>query len=652
MTHTPYKPGNFRKDFQRSSLIPSPPSKTMPSLPPGVESAPEEQISEAHLSPNHSPLPPSYPVTQKKAIASELASLMTGINQMTDQLHNLLAKQETVAEQAQILSEITSHIRETLQPAKIFTTAVEDIREVLGADRVVVYLFDQNWDGTVVAESVGTGWTAALGAELTDPCFRMRYIEPYQKGRVRAIANIYEEGLTECHITQLETFQVQANLVAPILANQKLHGLLIAHQCEQPRTWQEWEIDLFKQLAIQVGYAIDQAFLLEKQAQTANLAQRLNSVTSHIREFLNIEDIFTVAVEDVRDILEVDRTVVYKFDGNWNGTIVAEAVGSGWTATLGKTITDPCFKDRYIKAYQRGRVQAIANIHEADLTECYLQQLEPYQVKASIVAPILVNQKLYGLLIGHQCDQTRQWQESEIEFFKQVGVQIGFALDQAIVLEKQQATAQRAQLLNQITSRIRESLNPKDIFGTAVEDAQEILQVERVVVCQLNEEREGKIISEAVSGAYKSCLGVVIPGNCCVQERSAKQYQKGRISAIANLREAGLTLQHIAELEAYQIKAQLVAPIIANQQLYGLLIAHQCSGPRHWEETDIDFFKQVAIQVGFAIDQAILLEKQQAAVKQAQRLNEITSHIRQSLKPEDIFTAAVEDAQESYKLSE
>ena len=655
MTQTPYRSNIPRREYERSQLIPAPPAKAIPSLPPGGDGENGRiPVVEEHFHPSHqnsSYINNNYPITstQKKVFAEELNSLMSGINEMAEKMQDLLQKQEQVAEQSQILNEITSHIRQNLSLEVIFSTVVQDIREILQVDRAVVYRFEPNWDGIIIAESVGTGWTAALGANLSDPCFRDRYIEPYQKGRVRAINNIYEAGLAECHIKQLEKFEVQANLVAPILANDKLFGLLIAHQCAETKNWQEWEIEILKQLGIQVGYAIDQAILVEKKAETARLAQALNNITFHIREYLNADDIFNATVEDVRDVLQTDRAIVYLFDANWNGTVVAESVGSGWPTALGKKIPDPCFKDRYVKPYQRGRVKATANIYEAGLTECHIGQLKPFEVKANLVAPILFNQKLYGLLIVHQCGSTRNWQEEEIEFFKQVATQVGFALDQAIILQKQQAAAQRSQLLNEITSRIRASLNQEDIFTVAVEDLRQALEADRVIVYRFGENWLGTVVAESVTRGWAKTLNTSID-DPCFREGYIKPYLKGRVNAIANIREAGLTECYISQLESFGVKANLVAPIVANQKLYGLLIAHQCDKPRNWEESDIDFFKQVATQVGFALDQAIVLELQQAATKRAQLLNEITSKIRESLKTEDVFTAAVEETQAALQV--
>ncbi|MGB7439685.1 MAG: GAF domain-containing protein [Coleofasciculaceae cyanobacterium] len=588
------------------------------------------------------------PSTSLKAKASALAEELTlwrsNIDLMADQIQSLLEREGAAAERAQMLNEITSHLRESLNPADIFNVVVEDARQALQADRVLVYQFDRHWQGKIVAEAVDADWPVALGIEITDPCFTERYVKLYQKGRVQAVENIYEAGLTDCHISQLEPFEVKANLVTPIITSEQLRGLLIAHQCADSRQWTDSEIEFFRQLATQLGYALDQALLLEQQRTVAQQAQRLNEISSRIRQSLNAEDIFTAVVEETRDALTADRVVVYHFDANYQGTVVAESVEDKWPTALGAEIDDPCFAQRYVQSYLRGRVKAINNIDEADLTECYLKQLKPFEVKANLVAPIVVSQKLLGLLIAHQCSGPRIWTELEIDLLRQVSRQVGYALEQAFALQQQQVAAKQARLLNEVTTRLRQSVSNEEVFESMVEEARDALQAERVIVYQFDPNWHGTVVAESVAPGWPVALGKKI-ADPCFANHYFKAYLRGRVRAMNNIYEAGLTECYMKMLEPFAVKANIVAPIIAETKLHGLLIVHQCSKPRVWQQSEIDFTKQLATQVGFALDQVFLLQQQKAATEQARRLNQISSHIRESLQPEYIFKAAVEDTQ-------
>ncbi|NJL42915.1 MAG: EAL domain-containing protein [Pseudanabaena sp. SU_2_4] len=166
---------------------------------------------------------------------------------------------------------------------EILHSTVSEVRQLLQADRVVIYRFRPDWSGYIAVESVLQGYSQVLGAELYDPCFAKIYITKYQLGHISATNDIYQANLQPCYIEFLEQFQVKASLVVPILIAQeveqlpaphcpapKLWGLLVTYQCSQARNWQAFEIDLLAQLADQVAIAIQQSELY------ANLQAELN----------------------------------------------------------------------------------------------------------------------------------------------------------------------------------------------------------------------------------------------------------------------------------------------------------------------------------------------------------------------------------------
>ena len=187
---------------------------------------------------------------------------------------------ERQAGKERLIRESLARIRSSLDLNAILQTTVDEVREFLNADRTVVFRFLADWKGVVAVESVKDESFSILNEVIYDPCFEESYILPYQQGRVMAVEDIYKAGISDCHLNLLSKYQVKANLVVPILqgiddgelkeeTRPKLWGLLIAHQCLNSRYWQQLEIDLLKQLAIQVGIALYQSQLYE-QLEKAN----------------------------------------------------------------------------------------------------------------------------------------------------------------------------------------------------------------------------------------------------------------------------------------------------------------------------------------------------------------------------------------------
>ncbi|MEH1841599.1 MAG: methyl-accepting chemotaxis protein [Nostoc sp.] len=268
----------------------------------------------------------------------ELGVLSANINQMAKELQVLVKEQELDVEGAKLLTDITLRIRKIIKTEDIYQAAVKEVQRSLKANRVIIYSLNQNTEnGVVVAESVTDNWPQMLGVKIDEPYFRERYVETDQYGQVQAIANIHQDQSLKNaigYIQFLEKFAVKSNLIVPIIAQGQLLSLLIAHQCETPRAWQQPEIDLFQQIATQIGYALEQAKLLEEIEQSKNVAvihsgdelhqqetlqqqllQLLNEVEGAARgdltvradvtagEIGTVADFFNSIVESLRDIV-------------------------------------------------------------------------------------------------------------------------------------------------------------------------------------------------------------------------------------------------------------------------------------------------------------------------------------------------------------
>lgn len=204
-------------------------------------------------------------------------TLVTSVKNVLQQynLQSLLAKS---FQQQQLIAETSLRIRASLDLSEILNTSVREVQLLLDCDRVVIYQFAPNMTGDVVAESVKSGWKKSLGETIVDTCFENQGAGKYERGETVRIDNIYESGLSNCHIELLEEFQVKASAIVPILLspspvaeNSNLWGLLIAHQCRNIRHWETDEIELLDKLAVQIAIAIQQAELL------GNLQSELNT---------------------------------------------------------------------------------------------------------------------------------------------------------------------------------------------------------------------------------------------------------------------------------------------------------------------------------------------------------------------------------------
>ncbi|MEG4916968.1 GAF domain-containing protein [Microcoleus sp. B7-D4] len=188
-----------------------------------------------------------------------------------------------------------------------------------------------------------------------------------------------------------------------------------------------------------VGYGVD--ITPRKRAERALQQQvkrerLVNAIQERIRSSLNLEEVLTMAVEEVRQFLSTDRTIIYRFNPDWSGLVAVESVAADTMPILGIDINDPCFREGYISAYAQGHIRAIDNIYTAGISECHINLLSELEVKANLVVPLLQGEKLWGLLIAHHCSSHRHWSSSEIESLKQISVQLAIAIQQCTLFEQ------------------------------------------------------------------------------------------------------------------------------------------------------------------------------------------------------------------------
>ena len=178
------------------------------------------------------------------------------------------------SESERIVAAVTQRIRQSLELDEILQTTAAEVRQLFEVDRVVIYQFEPDWSGLVAVESLAEGCMSIQGYFM-DTCLQPSHAAYFQQGNTRAIEDTETAGLSPCHVDFLRSLQIRAYLMVPILQQERLWGLLIAHQCRHTRQWQQSEINLFNQLAGQAAIAIQQSELYHQLQQANHELQRL-----------------------------------------------------------------------------------------------------------------------------------------------------------------------------------------------------------------------------------------------------------------------------------------------------------------------------------------------------------------------------------------
>ncbi|MBW4695486.1 MAG: GAF domain-containing protein [Lyngbya sp. HA4199-MV5] len=223
------------------------------------------------------------------------------------------------------------------------------------------------------------------------------------------------------------------------------------------------EIEIQERLAAE----IELQRMAERQRATTRIILRL-------RQSLDLDDIFNTTTVELRQAIRCDRALIYRFNPDWSGNVVAESVSPTWRAIVPLRQEEPALtqatvdrpdciikrldgteiviQDTYLQATEGGLYHAqnnhccVPDIYAADFDACYLDLLEALEARAYVTVPIFCGNQLWGLLAAYQNDRPRQWQEAEIRIVSQISGQLGVAVQQAELFAQtqQQAAALQA----------------------------------------------------------------------------------------------------------------------------------------------------------------------------------------------------------------
>lgn len=218
-------------------------------------------------------------------------------------VHEALRQQ---VEQEGVLNQVTNKIHQTQELPAILETVLEQVRSFLQVDRLLIYQFQhlkvrthERDQSIITCEGRGRVTYEARSSDAIvsvlnygddKRCFVdvPNGREKYRQGFTLAVENIESSYVfSECMLDFMRTIHVQAKLVVPIMVQDQLWGLLIAHQCFEPRQWQESEKTFLRHIAEHLAIAIHQTELYtEVQQQKQTLEQRVIDRTAELQDAL------------------------------------------------------------------------------------------------------------------------------------------------------------------------------------------------------------------------------------------------------------------------------------------------------------------------------------------------------------------------------
>ena len=201
------------------------------------------------------------------------------------------------------------------------------------------------------------------------------------------------------------------------------------------------------------------------------------NIKLQINQNVELSNILQIAIDRVRTVLNIDRLVIYQLgipsqsfcrsfpqdplarQEKLTNRVTFEAKSS----ELGESILDYQGKRCRDEAescwsrYRQGFTLAINDIERSNLSSPLYDLMVRLQVKSKVVAPINLKDRLWGVLVAHQCQETRTWSHHETKFLQQTAEYLAIAVHQAQSYEELQR--QKKSLEKQVKNQAQQIEN-------------------------------------------------------------------------------------------------------------------------------------------------------------------------------------------------
>ncbi|MGA9379788.1 MAG: GAF domain-containing protein [Phormidium sp.] len=593
---------------------------------------------------------------------------------------------------------IISQIRQGVDFENKVKIAVTELRQNLGCDRVLLYRFDSENYGVVMAEAMELEFTPLLGQPLESHYFGADRSAEYFTAPVLLADDTSSDESTPQQRQRWDKLQIKSYLTVPLIVGQQVWGLLVALQHQESRHWQETESQTLYQIATEILVHLQQSEYRWQLTVQPEQEKILNNVLQRIRQSQNLDALFKATCREVRQLLNTDRVSVFQFipgkDFN-EGEFIAEDLRQGISSELGNIFADSRFGKDFAPLYRQGRIQAVSDVYTSGLSECHIEQLLNFQIRANLIVPLMKGEELWGLLCIHQCTKPHKWQNYEIEFVKRVAAQFGIALDQAHYLEQLHDKTERLALVAEreknflqvigklgksISEQIQQLRDLESVFTSTTQQIRRLLKVDRIAIYRFNEDWSGTFVTESVGNDWTPMLNkqvfdrhfvddIVDHGNALQKSgmkfrvtdsflqstRGGHQHDRPHF-VVNDIYQTNFPECYIEVLEQLEAKAYVLVPIFAGNKLWGLLCTYQNSCSRHWEDSEVNLLSQIANQFGLALLQNSSSKKVEAqaeqliqVVEREKTLTKVIDKMRLSLDVNNIFRTTTHEVRQLLK---
>lgn len=536
-----------------------------------------------------------------------------------------------------LLSKLSNTLKGTLKAEKAIEIVLKEIYNFLKIEDIYFTRWVPQEKRLEITQEINSDKKHSLkGFSHTvtnkNPVIKLLYknqFMSYKNKNVRRVAKVF-----------LKNQEPSVFCMIPVLIRNELLGSIVCVSSSPFTEINSEDYRITQDIAGQLAVILNQANLYEESLSTAQREFLLNSITTMIRDTLEVEGVLEKTAREVGQVFGVNACGAFMHKDNEENEFSQRAIWATSEEFKNKLFRLPLNSDSdsspesqllpdpitqsvaisMMSSHNFGKVQPI---------------IDEINCKSYLACSLNKGNKTIGILVLAHFEQHRIWTSSEVQLLEAITDQVEMALSQAELYQHVQQTERQMNLLHQVSAAIRDSLNISTVMARTAHDLGEILSTSRCFIRRLKSINPLTVL--ATEQEYLNKSQDINKAADLILE-----FEKEWLESINNLPDVDRanSILHIVDvnekykdvagpfksiLETIQLKSFLAVPLVAAGQIIGSLCIHQCDRNRKFTKSEIEFAQRVASEASVAVLNADLFAKVE---HQAQRdsLTELYNH--------------------------
>jgi anti-anti-sigma factor len=541
------------------------------------------------------------------------------------------------------LIEAHTVIASSLDLETVLRGLAEQISRLLDVEECVFSRWEQE-QGTVITwvkhlcgeTTVWSPSSPAMVERLEDFPLTARVLQE----RVPAIVQLDDPQADPAERALLEELHMQSLLMLPVVAYDRVVGLVELREGRQRRDFRPREITLAQALANQAAIAIENARLFREREQRLAELAILNTIGQAISAPLDLDSLLKTVHEQVGRAFDATNFFIALYEEGSDEWVMGYQVEHGEYRPGERHTIDTGVTGYIIQTRQPVLLRTMAEANAWD--EAHGVPLLGEQSRSWMGVPMRTADKTVGVMSIQSYEQEYLYGEQDLALFSTIATQVANALDNIRLLEETRRRAQEMEALNEVGQAI-----------TSVLDLDALLQ-------QIVD------ITKTRFGYYFSCIGLVEGDHLFVRtgstighsenymplERRADLDLREGPSLIAEAARTGQPVivndvsadpRYLAAPELPDTRAELDVPIIFQDRVVGVLDV-QSARLGAFGQQEVALLQALVSQAGVAIENARLFDQRERQLTEMAILNEIGRTLASTLDLDQLARALREQA--------